>query len=276
MVWQAYFDESFDDGVFVIAGYLASPEQWASFSAEWENALPSGVLDNDDGWHFKMSQMAATPERMERVPGFYNVIKDHVGMGIASWMPLSALKRAQKRILIQSRTGDFRPISGPLFDNPYIILLANMLTIFGSRTDADLEFGNYVLERGAKIDLFFDERGEKGKIIAAWEYALENPDIAKRFSATPRFESDGEFLPLQAADFYAWWVRRWTLEGRSQDKSINFPWGASESEIPSVNIGVLEDQLFTSFVRMAKAAIDDGDAIIDRKRNAVIYRKQGR
>lgn len=41
------------------------------------------------------------------------------------------------------------------------------------------------------------------------------PDqIAKRFGSTPRFEDDKEFLPLQAADFLAWWVRKWHDEGR--------------------------------------------------------------
>jgi hypothetical protein len=68
MVLQAFIDESYsNDGTYVLAGYIASVEEWASFSREWQELLPYGTLDKDDQFHFKMSEMAINEERMKRV-----------------------------------------------------------------------------------------------------------------------------------------------------------------------------------------------------------------
>jgi hypothetical protein len=46
--------------------------------------------------------------------------------------------------------------------------------------------------------------------------------------ARPRFEKDGDFPPLQAADLLAWWIRRWESGGDFDipGYSLRFPWGA--------------------------------------------------
>jgi hypothetical protein len=59
----AFVDESIDQDAFVMAGYVARDEQWAKFSAEWEEMLPMAVLNARN----KMAQMAGNDERMARV-----------------------------------------------------------------------------------------------------------------------------------------------------------------------------------------------------------------
>jgi Protein of unknown function (DUF3800) len=64
------------------------------------------------------------------------------------------------------------------------------------------------------VDFIFDDQTEKSFIMSAWnEYLAARPDdIRDYYGATPRFENDQKFLPLQAADLWAWWVRRWYEE----------------------------------------------------------------
>ena len=77
LTYQAFIDDSYTHGgEFVLAGHVATAENWAKFAAEWENLLPSGTLGKS-GYHFKMAEMAAIPERMERVPAFYWVVEKY-------------------------------------------------------------------------------------------------------------------------------------------------------------------------------------------------------
>ena len=81
-----------------------------------------------------------------------------------------------------------------------------------------------------KIDFIFDNRSEKKEIISAWDETVEKTDdvIKGLIGATPRFENDREFLPLQAADLWAWWVREWYEEEESEapDRLRNFDVGS--------------------------------------------------
>jgi hypothetical protein len=41
----------------------------------------------------------------------------------------------------------------------------------------------------------------------------------------PVFRDDKKVLPLQAADLYAWWIRKWWEEtGSIMDATLPFPW----------------------------------------------------
>jgi hypothetical protein len=69
----------------------------------------------------------------------------------------------------------------------------------------------------AKIDFYFDRRSEQHRVLAAWAdvRARMPPDEEERYGQDPRFENNHDFLALQAADFYAWWVRKWYEEDSS-------------------------------------------------------------
>jgi hypothetical protein len=73
------------------------------------------------------------------------------------------------------------------------------------------ELIRHLLPDGERIDFYFDTRSEKSAITKGWEaFVSRRPDAFRQFcGATPRFEDDKDFLPLQAADFWAWWIRKW-------------------------------------------------------------------
>jgi len=71
-----------------------------------------------------------------------------------------------------------------------------------------------------------------------------SPDIRRLMGANPRFESDIDFLPLQAGDLFAWWIRRWESAGRfdKPDFRFEFPWKLT-ANIPYVHIRYREQEL---------------------------------
>ncbi len=93
---------------------------------------------------------------------------------------------------------------------------------------------NVLVPQGQKIDFIFDKAGESKAILEVWgDYIKNRPDeIRQYYGATPRFEDDEEFKPLQAADFWAWWVRRWYL-ARTPEKIETEDFGAwKASKVP--------------------------------------------
>ena len=87
MPMQAFIDDSQSDGeVLVLAGYLARFEQWERFSLDWQE-----LLDMRPRWQrFKMVEVAANPDRLERAGWFYRAIDV---MQRHSWPLQSSLAR---------------------------------------------------------------------------------------------------------------------------------------------------------------------------------------
>ena len=84
VILQAFIDDSHDSysGTYVLAGYVASVEQWAAFSADWAKLLPLATSNKNGVQRFKMSEMVYRG-RMNVVPKFHQVISDHVQMSVA-------------------------------------------------------------------------------------------------------------------------------------------------------------------------------------------------
>jgi hypothetical protein len=78
--YQAFIDDSRTkpSGEFVLGGHVAPAEKWVAFSGEWEGLLPLGTRAKNGKFHFKMAEMAKSPERMARVPRFYELIEKYV------------------------------------------------------------------------------------------------------------------------------------------------------------------------------------------------------
>jgi len=206
MVLQAFMDESEgDDGAFVLAGHIATAEAWAKFSQEWEFLLSMGTLAQNNKMHFKMSEMAFLPERMERVPAFYKIIETYVALAISCSVRRRDLDRAKSRLYVPNNTIDW-----DFADNIYRFAFHGLLNSF-NQNRAVVEA---VIPPDQPVDFIFDERLEKKPIRDEWDgFVQSRPQkIRKLYGSYPRFENDQDrdFLPLQAADFWAWWVRkRW-------------------------------------------------------------------
>jgi hypothetical protein len=208
-VLQAFIDESIDQGeVFVLGGYIATAEAWANFSREWEKLVSSGwgTTRPDGNRHFKMSEMAMEESRMERVEVFFRVIEDHVIGHLSARVDVRDIAVATSRILL-----DGNPLPWPaMYTNPYHVAFRVLM----DGLHLQRENMAWAIPLSDKIDFYFDNRTEKKAILEEWDRYVENrPDEAKKYyGATPQFKDDLEFLPLQAADFWAWWIRKWHKE----------------------------------------------------------------
>ena len=194
MVLQAFVDESFSNEEFILGGHIATAESWALLSKEWEQLLPSfGTLNSDGKYHFKMSEMALSPDRMERVQAFYRLIEDNVLTSISARLNLIDFRRAQERATFLATRMNWTVNYG-IWTNPYYVAFRILLDGFHQQRN------NFTsIHAGEKVDFIFDDRVEKAPILQAWDEYLENRDdeVRARYGATPRFENDQEFLPLQ-------------------------------------------------------------------------------
>lgn len=258
---QAFIDESFErDGVFVLGGYIASAEAWARFAVEWDKLLkPFGTLRGDGRYHFKMSEMAENKERLARVPIFFRVIEDHVLGWVSAKIDVSELKRAMSRIVVQNAEIDWGG-----YANPYFIAFRALVDLF----HLNRRNMTQAIPIDQKIDFYFDDRMEKKPILEMWDnYMKARPEATKDFyGAAPRFEDDMILLPLQAADFWVWWVRKWYLE-RTPEKIKSCAFGSfglrGERRFLRVEITYNEDQLVESLTKSARLQLDPGRPIYD-------------
>jgi hypothetical protein len=262
MVLQAFIDESIgESGVWVLGGYVATAEAWALFSKEWEEMLPFGTRDKDNLYHFKMNEMARNQDRMQRVPGFFRIIEKYVSLAISCKANIIDIQRAKNRIWI------------PNVDVSYVEALANPWK-FEFTALLDMFFHDRKAERirqlippGEKIDFYFDERSEKGAIIEGWEaFVSRRPDAFREFcETTPRFEDDKISPPLQAADFWAWWIRKWEENG-TPEKSKNCDFGvcrASEKSYLKLEISANEDEIANIIKQDLRKNILPSDILYD-------------
>lgn len=211
VVLQAYYDDSRDkvnSNVLVLAGAIASEDNWAEFAKDWAE-----ILSIRPQWkRFKMSEVARSggDESFERAQHHYRVFERYADGVFAVAVPIQTLRES---------VAEFRlPES---FANPYFLAWRSImdLTMLFCREHRIQE----------RVDYFFDQQGEAGQIIAAYQRLLESDpdnrrDIPRRL---PKFEDDEEFLPLQAADMCAWWYRhRYEERGTLLGEESPFPWEA--------------------------------------------------
>ena len=245
MVWQAYIDESEKDGLLVLAGYIAPASAWAQFSIEWQPLLRRfGILDKTNTYSFHMTEMAFNADRIENAQVFYRVIERYVSGLVSVALRIDDLNRAINRVLLIGPDGmAYRVPEVPLLTRPYVMAFRQLLGLVGMfpRLGGVAE---RIIPVNQKIDFIFDDRGEKRAILEAWDiFSVMQPDVRSIFGATPRFEDDKEFLPLQAADMLAWFVRAsygsYNLE---RNGVIVFPW-QSQKDVFGVHGSIHEDQI---------------------------------
>ena len=78
------------------------------------------------------------------------------------------------------------------------------------------------------VDFIFDNESEKANLSGIWPMLKLSsaPAFRKNVGREPEFMNDDDTPPLQAADFYAWWVRKWTIDGVTDwAEKLPFPWG---------------------------------------------------
>lgn len=269
MIFEAFIDESIgSDGTFVLAGHIASPEAWAAFSAEWRKMLSLGVLTDHGDYHFKMSEMAAFEGRMERVSGFFRIIEKHVVHSISCRINTHELMRASQRIYVMGTSINWGPVL-----NPYFAAFRVLMDHFHARR-ADMLTDERLELSAAKIDFYFDERSDKKLVRRIWDDYIEMrpPDIRALYGNEPRFENDREFLPLQGADFWAWWIRRWCEEGSIEKRLRDLDFGRWKGKGPfsRSHINMDEEHWVKTLAELVSPQLPLGTPIYDLKSDLIL------
>lgn len=245
MILQAFFDESEDDQFFCVGGFISSPSKWAAFSAEWADMLPKwGTLSSSGHYHFKMSEMAAVPERMSRVNAFANVVSRHVEFGILCYIRKADVNRAMRRIALFGNDGRIVKLKLKWIENLYLLAFSSIFGLLNPDSPDSIIPMIPGIEGG--IIPFFDERMEKKRIFEGWEAIKRSSGSFAPNLNSPRFEEDHKFLPLQAADFISWWGREWVAAGNADRERIvaRFPFKAAGKNIKMAMCPVPEQFIF--------------------------------
>ena len=206
LMLQSFIDDFGWDGrapVFVLAGYVAKEQQWEVFSDDWQIVLD--LPEPKKLHHLKMAEAYllnnrnsqfygwTEKERDERLKKFVQVINRHAAHGVISVIPIEPYRRLF--------AGKFSP---DILDRPYFLSFFGMMTnLIKFTKDRDLD---------DRIDFIFDTQGGESKAILVSQYerymALAPAEFRKFGPAIPKFEREEDFLPLQAADMFAWHIRR--------------------------------------------------------------------
>ncbi|ANL40411.1 MULTISPECIES: DUF3800 domain-containing protein [Rhizobium] len=249
MSWHAYIDESYNPerDAYVIGGCIATESQWTEFSAEWQSFTERfGRIDAAKRRYFHMAEMT---HRLEEVGFFYSVISRHVPVFISARFNRSEFDRARRRIYIPGATIEWDPA------NYYWIAFRCLMDKFHLERPQ--------LERSIPLEevvqFHMDDTYDRKSVERMWEeYILHRPDdIRDRYADAPIFEDDKTVPPLQAADFWVWWVREWIERGTPQrilrHDFVEFAKPAvHQSPRVTIDIEFSEEQFLPTIARMAK------------------------
>lgn len=241
-MYQVRIDDSAsDDGrIFVLAGYIAPAEKWAMFADEWQV-----LLDEEPKLkRFKMNAMARSGVRRARCERFYRVIENHVTAAI------SCVLRADELAEVVDNT---KPPKGVKnwegMKNPYYTAVRALIQKLAMHQDK--------FKIDEPIDFIFDMQTEQAKVLEAWNYMYLSvtPDLRAMLGNLPVFLDDERDLPLQAADFWAWFVRRWKANNNPKGfnnldfRSEGFAWDAKRNML-RMNMEFRKEDFQQEFDRM--------------------------
>jgi len=134
--------------------------------------------------------------------------------------------------------------------DPYYLLFFDLIAQM-ARSQREL------LRLNDTTDFIFDDQiGKKDRLISAWESfkAMALPAFREVMGDTQIFRDDKNILPLQAADFHAWLVRkRWEEVSLGQQRA-QMPW-AKQREIPDITVEWAEPQLRTVYSTLFESKI---------------------
>ena len=208
--YQAYVDGSGtgDPDLLVIAGCIATAVDWEDFSKEWKVRLEQAHLTR-----FKMNEMAGS--RMEVAGYFYRAIEESKIKAAIS----CAIRTAELRKAVNEFPWPAEFTNRDALMNPYYFA-------FKAITDMIAQY-QHQLGIDGPVDFIFDEEGEKSRLVGMWDRLKLSslPAFRKNMGAEPVFKKDEDVSPLQAADLYAWWVRKWHVDNvLDWGERLPFPW----------------------------------------------------
>lgn len=199
---QAYVDDSGGKGQsrhFVLAGLVSDSDRWALFSAEWQACLSQSPAIGV----FKMREAVSctgafhrftAEERDNRLRSLAQIINRHVAFAIWTMIDLDAHAQTWAKLP--------KPKSEVYFWPFHTMILGICFELWEEcswRERFELIFDE---------QLIFGERARRWYPLVKEIMRLKHPEEFQLLPDQPVFRKDDEFLPIQAADLWAWCLRK--------------------------------------------------------------------
>jgi hypothetical protein len=208
--FQAVVDDSGSEPqsrMFVLAGFVGTPDDWAKFAPEWQAVLDlPPKLD-----YFKMTEAANLGGQFSRPRGWDESKRDDRVAALCSVIRKYSHLTVQAGVRNDFFAKYINSIPAPertvMVDTPYVLVFTQIILAMAT-------FGDRVGIDDACQFVFDQQEGFDGYAKMAWSNmkALVDKsarsDLARFVGPEPTFDNDKTFLPLQAADLFAWHVRR--------------------------------------------------------------------
>jgi hypothetical protein len=201
VILDAFADDSQNDDHYIVAGFVAPMARWGRFDSEWFSVLETSprlgfyrASDADNlGVPGTQFEHFAQAQRDQRIAALARVIPT----GTCCFGFRCTISKADFHEL-------YSPTFHPVWKDPYY-LCAHLIV---GRICFDL-----AAVPGIKtVDFIFDEHGKVGRRFEGMYDRLIKHVLLPLFPfmGKVRHESKKDFLPLQAADMQAGWIKRLT------------------------------------------------------------------
>jgi hypothetical protein len=216
-----YFDDSGSDSAsrwYVLAGFVANVDQWKGISTTWAQVLKREGLP-----YFKMSQAMAFDGPFRR--NWTAPLRNHLILELVDIVAEVNPRRIEcflQRDLFNNFVKGL--LQSDSFSDPYFILFYQIILSIAANAKR--------IGWNTDCDFIFDEQGKlEENAKSKWEWMKqnierENPklktiDVNAYLGSPPIFENDIKFIPLQAADMFAWLVRDYMTMGSDNMEEIS-------------------------------------------------------
>jgi Protein of unknown function (DUF3800) len=239
LVLQAYVDESYSEGVFVMAGYIATIDQWAPFADEWKSLLglraPYRRIKE-----FHQNEMTDSAIALEQSELFFRVAEKHLTTYVCATLRLEDLQRAHESIDWPDWMTNIDVLA-----NEYFVCFHNIIQ--GLLTH-QTKLGLF-----DPIEVIFDNNSNQDKCSLGWRTmkAIAPTPIRQLLGHTPTFRSSEYWMPLQAADQLAYWERESQLDPNAPKDGTHklvMPWQVKSTKLKWLRIFMTPEMLREKFM----------------------------
>jgi hypothetical protein len=222
MVLQAAVDDSGNEPqalFFVLGGFIATCEHWSAFADAWKTALHAPPRIE----YFKFNEAMGCKKQ------FDGWLETDVSRKIDLLVDV-ILAHAETRIHAVIRHDEFeryfRSIPSPkrhaAIESPYVLLAMQLILAVAAWSP--------IRKLSGPTDFIFDEQGKYSDALQQWYPIFKRQaqlgartDIAAYMGATPKYEKDTDFMPLQAADLYSGFMRRHCMNNKILEAPMPMP-----------------------------------------------------
>ncbi len=221
---QAWIDDSGrgQEPVFVLAGYIGRTRNWIGFSHDWSELLRKHRLR-----YLKGNEAGRLADKT--ILQFVSLIRRYALSGVRVVIPHRDFHDVLKNDTI-AKSGRW------YFKQPYYLAFD---CVFGSVL-------GYVRRRPhfEKTEFIFDyDVVDRRSLKLAYSHLLKSLGTdASLIEGEPTFRDDKCFVPLQAADLLAWYVRRYHSE-RAEGRAFESPVWSALCELEEIQLELNREQL---------------------------------